>query len=355
MSAISDHLLKLLHIVVGVKSTVEDVRLDLTEQDWSDVFEVAARQGVLALTYSAVQQLPVEQRPPRILLLKWALSTEAIENRYHRQLEVAQELTQLFAKHGVRATVLKGIGLSMYYPCPHHRECGDLDLWLDDYQRGNQIIAEFGVPINYDQEKHAVFYYKGVMVENHAHLLSKSSRQVEQLVGAYLSDAIMEPIQLSEGFYVPSPKFNAYYLLRHMARHFGIEGINLRILLDWGLFLRSNHDQIDLEDFHRLLVATGYGKAYDVFTALAGQLLEEDSTRWQIAPVDAGLQQRVCEDVWVFGVHRKPTDSIIKRGFYKLRKLYSCAWKYRLVLPEQFVRDVVWPSIVAHLRRPRTI
>lgn len=64
--------------------------------------------------------------------------------------------------------LLKGLGLSIYYPRPEHRECGDIDLWLDNCDKGNRLIEELGIKINYDSEKHAVFHYKGVMVENHS-------------------------------------------------------------------------------------------------------------------------------------------------------------------------------------------
>ena len=59
--------------------------------------------------------------------------------------------------------------------------------------------------------------------------------------------------------------FNVLYLLRHMARHFGIEGINLRILLDWGLFLRNNRHQIDFDKIQSLCAARGYEAVYDIF------------------------------------------------------------------------------------------
>lgn len=51
---------------------------------------------------------------------------------------------------------MKGLGLSIYYPRPEHRECGDIDLWLNDCDKGNRLIEELGIKINHDSEKHAV-------------------------------------------------------------------------------------------------------------------------------------------------------------------------------------------------------
>ena len=145
--------------------------LNLSEEDWTRLFNLAAQHGVTALLFDTILRLPEQQQPSRALKIRWALSSEAIEKRHAQQTRAAHELTTLFASHGVRTILLKGLGLSIYYPRPEHRECGDIDLWLDNCDKGNRLIEELGIKINYESEKHAVFHYKGVMVENHSHLL----------------------------------------------------------------------------------------------------------------------------------------------------------------------------------------
>jgi hypothetical protein len=157
------------------------------------------------------------------------------------------------------------------------------------------------------------------------------------------------------GYYTPSPMFNALYLLRHMARHFGTEGINLRHLLDWGLFLRSEQSEIDFEKILTLYAATGYDTVYNIFTALAGELLDEDFTPLLSAVPDPQLKQRVLNDILGFGVYRTPSGNRLTRIGRKTRKLFSCRWKYRTLLPENFWRDVILPSLLFHLKNPKNI
>lgn len=116
------------------------------------------------------------------------------------------------------------------------------------------------------------------MVENHSHLLMPSHRRTERAIDDFLVGEAENSRLAPAGYYTPSPMFNALYLLRHMARHFGTEGINLRHLLDWGLFLRSEQSEIDFEKILTLYAATGYDTVYNIFTALAGELLDEDFT-----------------------------------------------------------------------------
>lgn len=199
--------------------------LNLSEEDWTRLFTLAAQHGVTALLFDTILRLPEQQQPSRALKIRWALSSEAIEKRHAQQTRAAHELTTLFASHGVRTILLKGLGLSIYYPRPEHRECGDIDLWLDDCDKGNRLIEELGIKINYDSEKHAVFHYKGVMVENHSHLLMPSHRRTERAIDDFLVGEAENSRLAPAGYYTPSPMFNALYLLRHMARHFGTEGI----------------------------------------------------------------------------------------------------------------------------------
>ena len=277
MNNLTNTLLQLLR--AALEPTVSPPSIPrLTEEDWNRLFTLAAQHGVTALLFDTILRLPEQQQPSRALKIRWALSSEAIEKRHAQQTRAAHELTTLFASHGVRTILLKGLGLSIYYPRPEHRECGDIDLWLDDCDKGNRLIEELGIKINHDSEKHAVFHYKGVMVENHSHLLMPSHRRTERAIDDFLVGEAENSRLAPAGYYTPSPMFNALYLLRHMARHFGTEGINLRHLLDWGLFLRSEQSEIDFEKILTLYAATGYDTVYNIFTALAGELLDEDFT-----------------------------------------------------------------------------
>lgn len=354
-TVVDDVLLPLLHASVTPNVVLQEIP-DIQETTWQRLFEIAAKQGVLALLYEVICQLPESVQPPRMLKLRWALSVEAIERRYEQQMQVVHELSELYGSHDIRSIVLKGIGLSLYYPRPEHRECGDIDLWLDDYIKGNEIIEQLGITVNQNNEKHAVFYYKGVMVENHCNLLTFSHRKTEKLVNEFLNEEMKHCLRVSDGgYYIPSPMFNVLYLLRHMARHFGIEGINLRILLDWGLFLRNNRYQIDFGKIRSLCVACGYETVYDIFTELAGELIGEDFTSLLFKRPDVLMKRRVWNDILNFGLHREFSSKLGVRFVRKCRKIFSCRWKYQLLLPESFWRDIVYPSLVLHLRHPHEI
>ena len=130
------------------------------------LYRLAASQGVLGLTLDGMpREFPVTDRALR---LRWELSVQQMEFRYKRQCEVLKELVLLFRSQGVELMLLKGTGISMLYPRPEHRECGDIDIYLmGDYDKGNRIIESLGIEVDTKSSKHSNFFYKGVPVENH--------------------------------------------------------------------------------------------------------------------------------------------------------------------------------------------
>ena len=124
-------LLSILRIVL-LGGRIDDASYSsLSDKEWRELFRIAAQQGVLAIVYDVVAGLPKEQQPPRSINLQWALSSEAIENRYEMQRKTSAILADLFAEQNIPTVVMKGLALGTYYPNPAHRECGDLDCWLD--------------------------------------------------------------------------------------------------------------------------------------------------------------------------------------------------------------------------------
>jgi len=135
---------------------------DLQAEGWAILFEQAARQGLLAIVWDALDKLNAgpgytemttrlsvaEHQEMTKLRIRWALNIKKIEDVHDRQWMVLKELAGIFAESGMRVMVLKGLGLAQMYPRPEHRECGDLDIYLsgnsDNFARGNGFARENG-------------------------------------------------------------------------------------------------------------------------------------------------------------------------------------------------------------------
>ena len=157
------HLIKSL-VNSGIKS--DD---DLFRQiNWKHLKVLATRQGVSSIISDALSCLPEGYRPESDCLIEWMSSIISQERCYARQENVIAELSSFYRSHGIRMLLLKGWGLSLNYPYPNHRPCGDVDIWLygDQIKADSLIQKEKGIqPIK--SSHHTIFYFNGVEVENH--------------------------------------------------------------------------------------------------------------------------------------------------------------------------------------------
>ncbi len=153
-------------------------------KDWCELIDVAAAHGVLAVAMEGLKE-PEWQKIPAELRIKWQLSVEKIEGRYQKQKMAYDKLLGLICANGIKMRLLKGIGLSEYYPVPSHRECGDIDIFLfDDYDKGNRLIEQQGIKVDRTGFKHSKFRFCGVTVENHKNLLNVALNKYDRTLEA---------------------------------------------------------------------------------------------------------------------------------------------------------------------------
>ena len=238
---------------------------------------MAVSHGVSAVAWDRVSNFVANNenisRIPldKSLYIRWVVNVEQVEQKYARQKRVIATLAHFFAKHGIHMLILKGYGLSLNYPVPEHRPCGDIDIWLFKIEKdvnGNPIIAnvqskadrllreELDVCIDEGKHHHTVFYIEGVMIENHYDFLNVHSHVSNRVIEKRLQSLVRERMETvlvdGEIVYLPSADFNALFLLRHSAAHFAAERIGLRHLLDWKYFVEKKAATIDwmsLEQF----------------------------------------------------------------------------------------------------------
>ncbi len=224
---------------------------DVPLSEWQDCYRLAARQGVMALAWDGVCALPADLQPPKALRLNWAMAVEKYEHRYRRYCRTIAELSGYYAGHGITTVQLKGIGLSTYYPIPSHREGGDIDIFtcsrntsgLSDAEANrlaDKLMEEQGIEVDYEHsEKHSVFYYKGIPIENHKTFLNSETYRVavkmDALLKRILHPETVEPEEECR-ILIPSPAFNTVFLAFHAAQHYG-RGLALHHLCDWACLL----------------------------------------------------------------------------------------------------------------------
>ena len=315
----------------------------LSEGEWNGFYRMAVQQGVLAIVYDAVRQLPAECQPPRGIKLQWALGVEAIENRFKMQHKASALLADLWAEGGFKTIVMKGLAIGTYYPIPAHRECGDLDCFLttgampicsDGYERGNQLCEQIGAKVERDYYKNSHIKYRGLMVENHCFFLPVRGRRSMKVLERHLREITLRgktDFVPDTKLIVPSADFNALFLAMHALNHFLAEGIKLRHILDWALLLKAEQDNINWEEFYQWADKMHLTRFADAMTAISVEHFGLHITNPAIHTTSL-YAERILRDTI------ENSDGLFNKGYsswktrvMQIRNKLSFAWRYHKI------------------------
>ena len=312
----------------------------------------------MALAWEGVMRLPRELQPPLPLKLNWGMAVERYEEKYRRYCRTVDELSALYASHGIMTVQLKGVGFSTLYPNPMHREGGDIDIYtysadsekLSDAEANllaDKIMEQKGIEVEMHSYKHSNFYYKGIPFENHKSFLNVKDIKVAVQANEVLQ-RMLHPrtVELVEGkVLIPSPDFNALFIVFHALQHYG-SGLALHHLCDWAMVLKHYGWLIpkEIEDKRFL-------EGVKALTRLCNDCLGTS------VPVDGGekvaadMMREMLHPVFTVVVPSKTKVGII---VYKTRRLLHTHHLKSQVFESSLGRRI-WTSVVSHVRHPETI
>ncbi len=318
-------------------------RLPATEGEWEKLFWLARKHGVVTMINDAIERLPPHQQPQGDIALSWSLSAERTHYHYNHQADVLDTLRRRVADEGLRLGLIKGMSLSRYYPTPCSRACGDIDIFFlpltrQNYNRGNTLLGSSNAVLD---GKHAEFVIDGVQVENHLHFLDlnyESQRRAERYIVASLHNVT------SEGYL--NPMGNLVYLLMHTVSHLTAKfKLPLRNILDWGMFLKANANELDPVECRRAMRSIGMLPAFNILTLLAGEFIGSDLKGY----VKGCVPKRDIDRMRELILDKKYLDHVpeglntLQRLRVRLRRNHERRWLYRY-LPStaaERVRNIV--------------
>lgn len=334
--------------------------------DWNKVYNRAVEQGVAALVWDGLIKLEQaglitkENLPNRIQKLNWICNVDRIETTYHEQETAISELTKFYLDHNIQLMLLKGLGLSLLYPIPCHRACGDIDIWLFGKQKiADELISrEKGIKVNQDKHQHTIFYWKGVMVENHFEFMHVHGHRSNILLEEQLKRfAYKDYERITIGdteMFIPSANFNALFLLRHAASHFAAERIVIRHIIDWALFIKRYHHAIDWDTFISIVRYINMDKFLNCINAISIEYLGLDASYIPEFTRDTMLEERVLNDILDPEFNTTPPKNAVKMLLYKYRRWWNNRWKHKLVYREGLVETLI-VQIYSHLLKPKSL
>ena len=336
-----DILLKLVRIALGLR----DDAVFPSDVNWKDVMELSVEQGMAALAADGLQKV-YESAPDQMASLDipsnkaikydWFGTTLNYEIKYEKHEGLISELSSLFEQNGIKTMVFKGLGIARYYPIPSHRATGDIDVYL--FHRGaeaDKLVKErFDVKVKHNEEKHSVFKFHGVSVENHATFVNVVEFPYSADVERFLEDqASAAPLSSIGGanVYLPTVMMDAVFLPSHIAGHFVYGGLSLKQMVDWALFVSRFGREIDWDTVERLSRSAGSFRFFRVLNGIIVDYFGVDTSCLPSWDRDPEMEERVWKDIVSF-----PPDSVGGSKLHRATRYLSSRWKYKLVFRESF-------------------
>ena len=321
-------------------------RRSLTSDEWRALYRVCVVQGVTAVVFDFVKTLPKSEAPDMALLMEWLSAATAVEQTMRRMLITAEEFAEEMERREIPVVVLKGLAFAQYYKNPLHRECGDLDCYMMGKKEAGDLAAlELGGTMEEAGYKHSHLLFKGLTIENHRFFTDFDNTPTGMLTEQVLGELIQE-----EQTYIgdsklscPSANFNALFLLKHTQGHFIDEGIRMRHVLDWALFLRAKQEEVDWSKVLPMLETTRTAQFAGVMTAIAVRSLSIEVLNKDLRTLASNAEQKMVKAVLADIMGEQPP--IYVNGLWhktkRILRRFRRMWKYRSLASESYPR-MVW-------------
>lgn len=244
---ITEIFFQLLRVDDGRRSSLDNAP---TAEQWQRLFEMAQEQTLIGICADAIELLPIEQRPPRNILMKWVFLTAKIEQRNIYLNGQAQGICKRLNNDGFAICLLKGLSVAAYYPNPLRRQSGDLDIWAVpeditgagrhiDFRRCRRQVVEYAHRHSPDAEicLHNIVFpvIRDVSIELHFIPFCFNSYLTARRFRMFLRKHYNAQFTNIGAIGVPCPTdgFNMVFLLAHIFRHFLLGGVGLRQVMDY--------------------------------------------------------------------------------------------------------------------------
>lgn len=229
--------------------------------DWNTVLPLAVEQQVVPLVACALLYSPGLECPDQLReYLLNVMRAESSANMIRRQriMHLLQEMNAA----GIDAKVIKGYAVSGCYAHPECRGSVDTDILIDVKQEAQAIKfmeqRDFRVDPRAATSHHTVCQHKKYgMVELHVALYADLV-QDNWFRNVNEKDLVYEPAITVEGVNTLGHTDQLLFLTLHMVKHFILEGLTLRMMLDIALYFARHKQEIDVVRYWSILKKLHY-------------------------------------------------------------------------------------------------
>lgn len=283
-----------------LSSNVQGVAVTIpTTCDINSLLLEASAQSVLSITYNSVNKLiPEDTRALWMERSQYALISNMRVSRLH------SEIDELLGD--IPYVILKGNASAYYYKKPLLRTMGDVDFLVneDDVSRIAGILESNGFTAKEDTGGiHIGFHRDDEMfrdsVELHRSINGIPSGKSGELIKSYLVDIIETSVRVGSSntaYNMPDKFHHGFVMLLHTASHLKSEGMGLRHLCDWAVYINTFDDSEWRAMFEDKLKACGLWRYAQILSLCCSKYLGCKNQPW-MGEVEDEILEGLIEDI----------------------------------------------------------
>ena len=273
--------------------------------DWPSVFRESELQAVRLQTFADYHTIPDIPPDLREDVKRYVMAAMLKDARVHAQHTLVHDL---LTKHAIPYVVLKGVSSALYYPSPLTRAMGDVDFYVsrEHLEHARELFEAQGFSVSgLDHICHLTLRRDGIRLEMHFEPAGIPHGDSGQLIREYLSDLIPQSALLQNQTatcYLPAPFHHGLIMLLHLQHHLLAEGIGLRHLCDWAVFVHHLGEEAFETRFRARLKAVGLWKFARLLSLAASLYIGLPEQTWmREEEADEDLAYRLMEDILAGG------------------------------------------------------
>lgn len=227
---------------------IQPSEADCLDVCWEKVFLESKLHAVTLATFEALEQ--EKKYVPDDVYLQWMTAATAGMQRNFACIQAQVELVSLLKENHLPYVILKGTSASAYYPKPHIRTLGDVDFLIDPVTQAQieTILMSSGYRKSHGEHRnHIVFRKPGAHLEMHFEVAGVPYGEIGDKIRVFLKETVYNPVQKRQeisSFSAPQDVYHGLILLLHMQHHLLGEGLGLRHLCDWAVYVERTQGQL---------------------------------------------------------------------------------------------------------------
>ncbi len=331
--------------------------------DLKNIHELSQYHGVESIAFNAVKHAGLPGSKDEAELFD-AWEREAEQTLYKNTLmQVENEtITAYMEENAIWHVPLKGVVLDEYYPKRGLRQMMDNDILIDpdamermrDYMvsRGYTVVS-YGRYNHDDYIKKPAFHF-----ELHRSLYGWQHEKKWQEYYKDIKDRLLKQPGTNYGYHFGKEDFYIYVVL-HAYKHYDMDGIGLKALLDEYLYLSKEKDQMDWDYIKKELLTLGISTWENDLRHLSLSLFMTDKV--DVEKDLSFAQKKVYEHIVSVGIHGTLNDRV-QYSVKKIQKDESgssfgarAKYLYRRIFPDSKFYERYYPKAYKKMSEHRLL